>query len=98
MTLSIHDHLMTSDATNHVAAGNAEGWGVSCLPGRRLDRNQAITAMTLAEEVATGGGISVNFGLVRSLAAELDLLASEAVALILNPSAEGTTRSAQEGK
>lgn len=51
---------MTSDQTKHTAqwsqhaAADGEGaWVVSWLPGRRLlTRDQAITAMTLAEMVA----------------------------------------------
>jgi hypothetical protein len=94
MTLTITDFLMTSDATDHVAAGNAEGWGVSWWPGKRLDRNQAVTAMTLAELVGddwkpeymeTAAGV-----LARTFAGELGLTAQVAVAMVLASSAEGT--------
>lgn len=51
---------MTSDLTPHTAAysqhagANGQGaWIVSWLPMRLLDRNQTITALTLAEVVAT---------------------------------------------
>lgn len=54
MTLRIGDQEMTSDATRHTARQIQPGvWSVSWLPGRRLDRNQATTAMVLAETVAT---------------------------------------------
>jgi hypothetical protein len=52
---------MTSDQTRHTAAvvpgavieGGPTAWGVSWLPGRLLLRNQAVTAMTIAEVVVT---------------------------------------------
>ena len=51
MTLTIHDILMTSDQTAHTArhTPSRNGWEVSWLPGRTLDRNSAITAMILAD-------------------------------------------------
>lgn len=43
---------MTSDQTRHTArAADDGGWTVSWLPGRTLTRNQAVTAMTIAEAV-----------------------------------------------
>lgn len=58
---TITDEHMTSDKTRHTArcspdaAANGEGaWIVSWLPLRLLDRNQAVTAMTFAEEAARG--------------------------------------------
>ena len=55
MTITIGDDRMTSDVTAHfaelVAAG---GWRVSWLPGRTVSRDEATTAMTLAEMVARG--------------------------------------------
>lgn len=54
MTLRISDQAMTSDATGHTARRlRPDEWTVSWLPGRRLTRNQATTAMILAETVAT---------------------------------------------
>jgi len=51
---------MTSTATRHTAAAGPEParyepetWSVTWLPGRVLTRDQAITAMTIAEVVAT---------------------------------------------
>ena len=51
MTLTINDTTMTSDQTAHTArhAPSRNGWEVSWLPGQILDRNTAITAMTLAD-------------------------------------------------
>lgn len=49
MGTRITDAGMTSDTTEHHAWPSAEGWHVSWLPDRVLDRNQAITAMVLAE-------------------------------------------------
>jgi hypothetical protein len=54
MTLTITNTTMTSDQTAHIArhAPDRSGWEVSWLPGRILDRNTAITAMTLADTAA----------------------------------------------
>lgn len=56
--MRITDTLMSSDLTGHSArwspdaAADGQGaWIVSWLPSRLLTRNQAITAMTLAETV-----------------------------------------------
>lgn len=43
---------MWSDSTEHTAWCTPEGWEVSWFPDRFLDRNQAVTAMTLAETYA----------------------------------------------
>jgi hypothetical protein len=54
MTLTIHDTTMTGDQTPHIAwhAPSRNGWEVSWLPGKILDRNTAITAMILADITA----------------------------------------------
>ena len=55
MTLTITDTTMTSDQTAHTARpapGRQHAWEVSWLPGQILDRNTAITAMTLADTTA----------------------------------------------
>jgi hypothetical protein len=57
MTLTINDDTMTSDQTPHtarLAPGCQYIWQVSWLPGEVLDRNSAITAMTLADTAAKG--------------------------------------------
>ena len=51
MTLTISDAAMTSDRSHGTARHSPDrnGWEVSWLPGQILDRNTAITAITLAE-------------------------------------------------
>ena len=66
MAARIDDDFMTAEHDRHViatarysshAAANDEGaWVVSDYPGRLFDRNQAITAMVLAERLAAGNG------------------------------------------
>jgi hypothetical protein len=60
MSTTITGTEMTSDATRHTAAAGPDPgpyqprpWSVTWLPGRELTRDQAITAMTIAEVVAT---------------------------------------------
>jgi len=53
MSVRITDTEMTSDVTEHRADATPEGWTATLLLGRFLDRNAAITAMTLAEIYAT---------------------------------------------
>ena len=84
MTLTINDTTMTSDQTAHTArqaSGNQQLWEVSWLPGRVLDRNSAITAMTLADLT---GEDELNerhrlWPFIESWADELGLTGSEAV-------------------
>ena len=57
MSLTINDDIMTSDQSPHTARqvpGQRHRWEVSWLPGQVLDRDTAITAMTLADIAATG--------------------------------------------
>ena len=49
MTLTITDTHMTSDDCPNVAELRGCRWSVTGYPGRTFDRNQAITAMLLAE-------------------------------------------------
>jgi hypothetical protein len=84
MTLIINDTTMTSDQTAHtarLAPGSHHLWEVSWLPGQALDRNSAITAMTLAD--LTGEpDLSERYQLwpfIQGLAAELGLTGSDAV-------------------
>ena len=66
MSLEINDHSMSLEINGHVvatakfsehAAANGHGaWIVSSHPGRLFTRNQAITAMVLAERLAAGYG------------------------------------------
>jgi hypothetical protein len=93
MTLIINDTTMTSDQTDHTARqtpGLQHGWEVSWLPGQTLDRNTAITAMTLADTAAEqdlheGHRLWPH---VQSWAAELGLTARDAIAHASEPSTD----------
>jgi len=84
MTLTINDTTMTSDQTEHTARqapGSQHLWEVSWLPGRALDRNSAITAMTLADHA---GERDMNerhrfWPAIESWAAELGLTGPDAI-------------------
>ena len=89
MTLTINDTTMTSDQTPHTARHehSRNGWQVSWLPGRILDRNSAITAMVLAD---TSADDRVREGHrlwphIQSWAAELGLTGPEALAAASRP-------------
>lgn len=88
MATTITDALMTSDQTTHTArwSPGAPGvWIVSWLPVRRLlTRDQAITAMTLAEVVATRDLSPEGrwWPFVEGWAAELHLAPQQAVDLL----------------
>ena len=83
MTLIINDVTMTSDQTAHTArlAPGQHLWEVSWLPGRALDRNSAITAMTLAD-LTSEPDLNERHHLwpfIQGWAAELGLTGSNAV-------------------
>ena len=84
MTLTITDATMTSDQTAHtarLAPGSQHLWEVSWLPGRALDRNSAITAMTLAAH-ASEPDLNEQHRLwpfIQGWAAELGLTGSDAI-------------------
>jgi hypothetical protein len=84
MTLTINDTTMASDQNVHTArrAPDRNGWEVSWLPGQILDRNTAITAMTLADTAAEHDLHDRHplLPLVESWAGELGLTAAEAIA------------------
>jgi len=89
MTLTINDTTMTSDQSAHTArhAPNRNGWEVSWLPGQLLDRNTAITAMTLAD-TTTEPGLHEGHRLwphIQGWAEELGLTAPDAIARISQP-------------
>lgn len=91
MTLSITDSVMTSTATDHQAAKvTREGvWSCTWCPGLQLDRNQAVSAVTLAEFIESGTAEgSKHWPLVRSLAGELGMTAQEAVAKVIKTKAD----------
>ena len=71
---------MTSDHTEHHATRTGDGWKVTWLPGRMLDHNEATTAMTIAERIATGTSDWDPF--ISSWAAELGLSGPEAAQLV----------------
>lgn len=79
------DNLISSNFSRHRATrGKDGGWTVSWLPGRTLDRNQAITAMTIAEAVKShtddlADSQSQLWGHIDGWAAELDLSGPHAV-------------------
>lgn len=87
MALAITDCEISSDQTPHTArllrfeAGDA--WRVSWLPERLMDRNAAITAMTLAEQFDRNGlwdyRSSAN---IDAWAAELGLSGPQAIAML----------------
>jgi hypothetical protein len=84
MTLTIYDAAMTSDQTAHtarLAPGSQHLWEVSWLPGRPLDRNSAITAMTLAD-LTSEPGLNEQHQLwpfIAGWAAELGLTGPDAI-------------------
>jgi hypothetical protein len=93
MTLTINDITMTSDQTGHTARHepSQNGWEVSWLPGRVLDRNSAITAMVIADQA---GERDLNerdrlWPFIESWAAELGLTGSDAVNRVSRPGALG---------
>ena len=87
MTLTINDTTITSDRTPHaarLASGEQRHWEVSWLPGRRVTRNEAITAMTLAEasNPAEARDRNRRWPHIRGWAAELGITADQAVTRI----------------
>jgi hypothetical protein len=87
--LTISDNTMTSDQSPHIAQHSPDrnGWEVSWLPGRILDRNTTITAMTLAD-IAAEGDLHDRHRLwphIQSWAGELGLTAPEAIARASQP-------------
>ena len=89
MTVTITDTTMTSDRTPHTArhAPERNGWDVSWLPGQTLDRNTAITAMTLAD-TTTEPDLREGHRLwphIQSWAQELGLTAPDAIARAAQP-------------
>ncbi len=101
MTLTIHDTTVTSDQTAHTArqAPSRNGWQVSWLPGQTLDRNTAITAMTLAD---TAAETDLHEGHrlwphIQGSAAELGLTAPEAVAAVSQPPSDINREHEQAG-
>ena len=90
MALRIVDYKMSSNRSPHtarLAPGKQYAWEVSWLPGRHLNRNEAITAMVLADTTANG---DVHPGHrawphVEGWAAELGMTGSQALDRIAGP-------------
>jgi hypothetical protein len=84
VALRIDDTTMTSDQTAHTArqSPSGHGWEVSWLPGQTLDRNTAITAMTLADTTAEHDLHEGHrlWPAIQSWAEELGLTAPDAIA------------------
>lgn len=80
----ITDTHIASTKTRHHAEVVDDGWRVSWLPGRKLSRSQAITAMTIAEFVESGVLTSAHpkWLHVDQWADELDLSGPRAVGLV----------------
>jgi len=96
MTLTINDTTMTSDQTTYVARlaqASQHLWEVSWLPGQALDRNSAITAMTLAD-LAGERDLDERHRLwpfIQGWAAELGLTGSEAINRATQPGPASST-------
>ncbi len=87
MTIRPTDDRITSDVTPHTAIrtmataadvipGGATMWSVSWLPRRRLDRNQAISAMLIADILGPAATMPISApidDMIRAFAAELEL-------------------------
>jgi hypothetical protein len=55
MSLAVDDRtIATARFSQHAAADGRGAWVVSCLPNRLLTRDQAITALTVAELLEIG--------------------------------------------
>jgi hypothetical protein len=93
MTLTISDTTMASDQSDCTArrAPDRNGWEVSWLPGRTLDRNAAITAMVLADTVGSGARDRGHrlWPFVEAWAAELGLSAPDALSRVSQPRESG---------
>jgi hypothetical protein len=90
---------MTSADTPHTATAASDGWEVSWLPGRALDRNQATTAMTIADIVGRRGvGLSDNpvWPFLDGWAAELGLSGPDAVVRASEPPMARESEASQE--
>jgi hypothetical protein len=102
MTLTITDSTMTSDRTSHTArhATDRNGWEVSWLPGQILDRNTAITAMTLADTTAEqdlheGHRLWPH---IQGWAEELNLTAADAIAQVSQPPSQISSQQEQANR
>lgn len=96
VSMAVTQERMTSTGTRHEAMVppgvdqyEPGAWSVTWLPGVRLDRNEAITAMMLAQHVDQGvvdSTVMPGWLFVQGWASELNLSAAEAVDLITSHS------------
>ena len=97
--IRITDTYMTSPNTPHTASATGDGWEVSWLPGRTLDRNQATTAMTIADMVG-GRGVGLSddpiWPFLDNWAAELGLSGPDAVVRASEPPRVREAEASQE--
>lgn len=90
MALTIGDDSMTSDRSAHagrLVPGARYTWEVSWLPGRHLNRSEAVTAMTIADMTANGD-IRPGHGAwphIENWAAELRMTGPEALDRVAAP-------------
>lgn len=101
MTLRITGTEMASEQTAETAILVDGGWSVSWLPGRVLTRNQAITALTVAEEMTfyAADREPYQYEFIRDHAAELGLTAGEAIDMLsLTPRERDILGDHQRGK
>jgi hypothetical protein len=102
VTLKIDDTTMTSDQTAHTAwqTPGRGGWEVSWLPGQTLDRNTAITAMTLADITAERDLYEEHrlWPHIQSWAGELGLTARDAIAQVSQPPSDGQRQQEQASR
>jgi hypothetical protein len=102
VTLKIDDTTMTSDRTAHTArhAPDRNGWEVSWLPGQTLDRNTAITAMTLADTAAERDPAEGHrlWPQIQSWAGELGLTAPDAIARVSQPRSDPNRQQEQASR
>lgn len=94
MTLSISDTSITSDLSKHSAKlvdeNNPEsGWEVSWMPDTTLSKQEATTAMLIADEVAKGRDdhSTTNFSrarwaLIRDWCREIDVMPLRALKIL----------------
>jgi hypothetical protein len=90
VNLWVTEEMMVSEDTGHTAHRILGGWALSWLPGRVLDRNQAVTGMVLAE-MADSGDLKAGdrrLPLLSCLAAELGLTGLDAAERAALPPAD----------
>ena len=90
MAVSIREHKMSSSHSRHTArlvTDTQYTWEVSWLPGRDLNRNQAVTAMVLADTTADSDVHSGHrlWPHIEVWAAELGMSGSQALGRVAGP-------------